>query len=261
MRWWVASAVAVLALLVAGCGRAPKGGASGGSDLAHDMAAFDRAFIPAWALTAQERSPMAPSAMRLLTERWDAFQRRYGKTLARDADGQAAVARVSADLHAAQASVGAGNLPAAHASLDAVRLTLLHTRQRAQIGYYLDAFTLYQTTLTAMQRVTRGKTAETLTDDDLNLMARYLPIALSQWDDVTRLPFDSDQFGFSAARSKGLEEGVARETTALHSLREALDTRDHALVLHKASDVQTAFMSAYLLFGDFERVKQAHGGR
>jgi len=221
----------------------------------HDMAAFDRAYIPARTLASQGQATSALKALRLLTDRWGAFRRRYGHDLEVDAASIQALAQVDAHIADANNAANTGQWPAVTDHLTSVGQILLTVRRSHQIAYYLDGITLLHSSLYAMTVVARDKSAETLSVDDIISITSHLPVAISQCEDLQQIPFDEELFSFTPAKTQTLRDGLTREANALRELRQALDLRDRGLLLLRIAAAEATFAGLPTLFGDFDRVK------
>ena len=98
----------------------------------------------------------------------------------------------------------------------------------------------------------KGKTPETLTTADLEIIRSHLPQAQAIWADVTAAPFDAALFGFTTEKQAALQKQQGAEATALSQLQAALDSGDMPAVIQRSVALKPAFSVLFMLFGDFD---------
>lgn len=220
-----------------------------------DMVVFDRAYIPALALTNEADAARAQTAVMLLRSQWELFkQAHYRQDGTKSAEWQAVFDEMDRRIVAADDATRNGNLPLAHTELEGVRTTLLQARRSNKIEYYLDYFTAFHTPMEAIVQATKGQTPATLSDAELAQIGQDLATARARWEELVQAEYDAPLFDLSAEKSAMLWTEMERESAALKELSAALQRGDQAAVLQTAPEIRTHFATAYRLFGDFDRV-------
>jgi len=238
-----------LSLLLGGCER---------KDLAKDMIAFDKAYIPALTLTGEKEVGPAKQALKILNEEWAAFVAKHGKEAEGNLELKRVLGQVGQLIQSANRIMNTtGDLPQAHQALESVRRAFFNFRKKSRIGYYLDNFNELQDTLGDIVWIERWRTPETLTDDEVKEIAETLKTAIGLCDRIQQEEFDTELFGFSAEKSARLRVEMGLESDALKSLQQAIERKDKAQIFRTVSPLRPHSNAAYILFGDFERVKKA----
>jgi hypothetical protein len=236
----------VLAVLTAGCTQA---------ELTRDMAALDRAYIPALSVTSAGNVPMSQKAMRVLTDTWQGFKAKYSDYSFDDA-WRADFAYVDAQIRSAAAIVSEGkNVVEAHEALEGVRERLLGTRHRLGIDYYVDYLTAFHGPMEGIFLPAKDKTPATLTDADIAKVRAALPDAKAAWSKVEGARLDNGVFAFSDAKLAEWRDAVKAEGEALRAVEAALHANDKAGLIKAAAALRGNFAKLFTLFGDFERLR------
>jgi hypothetical protein len=226
------------------------------SRLEKDMAAFDKAYIPALALTSQGDKEASEKAMKLTMAQWSVFKKRYAKFFTRkkaDKEDMKVIAIMIADAdHKIKSE---GKLDDAHETLEEVRNTFLKIRKRNSIDYYLDYTTKFEVPMEAIFLTARGKTAETLTDAMVLKIKDNVKIARQNWGNLQNASFDPALFSFTAKKDAQRLGYIQAETEAMNRLEKALGGGNKEEIIKSALGIKSNYVSLFLLFGDFERVR------
>jgi hypothetical protein len=223
-------------------------------DIRAEMAAFDRAFIPVWALTVEGRLDLAAKAIPLLQREWYGFkERHYGdKTL--DAGWRNDFDRIDALIREADAIIDGGRFPdLVRAPLERTAALLAGLRQRNGIDYYPDHLIAFRVVMDGI--VAAGRDKELKAESVERIRALY-PAAREAWG---RLPAagPGPVFHLTAAKSDALPGMIEAETSALVALGRALDANDAAAIAAAALAIRPPFLSVYYAFGDFHALMWA----
>jgi hypothetical protein len=218
-----------------------------------DMAALDRAYIAALALTSQEKLIPARRAMAVLVPTWQAFQAKYAQVNPSDPQWSVDFDDVDGRIHRADAIVTAGTaLLDAHEELEGVRITLMGLRERSGIDYYVDDLTRFHEPMETIVLAAKDKTPESFTPADLATIQAHLPEAQARWQRVVAHEFDAALFGFPESKQTALRAGIAAETEALAQLEQALAAGDTTAIVKRSVAIKPSFAALFMLFGDFE---------
>lgn len=230
---------------------------SAATRLQKDMVAFDRAYIPALALTSQDNRETAQKAMKLTAAQWSIFKKRYTKSFSKkkaDKEDLKVIAIMIADANHTIKSDG--KLEDVHETLEGVRNTFLKIRKRNSIDYYIDYTTAFHGPMESIVLTAKGKTAETLTDEMLLKIKNNFRTAQKAWNNLQNASFDPVLFSFSAEKDAQRKDYIKAETEAMGKLAKALEGDDKGTIIKAAMGIKTNFVNLFLMFGDFEKVKQ-----
>ncbi|MHB9106789.1 MAG: hypothetical protein ACYDCO_07015 [Armatimonadota bacterium] len=251
--------VAALCLLaIVGCGKTERRGNPIQVEVAlPDMVAFDRAYIPALALTNGGDAAKAKKAVALLVARWQELRAKYMDAPTLNPQWRADFDSINAMILTADRMMIEGKPPQeAHGVLEGVRTVLKDLRLGYSISYDLDALTLFHEPMEAIALAVQGKTAAQLTQNDLTTIEEQWRYANSIWQgQVVKAPFDPALFQLSADQDARLREELRLETGIMLELKAALDAKDAARVIQSAAALKPHFATLYKLFGDFSGVQ------
>ncbi|MDR7542982.1 MAG: hypothetical protein QN120_01880 [Armatimonadota bacterium] len=244
----------ILSALVLGLAMGPAGASSPG--LARDMAALDRAYIPALALTSQANVLLSVKAMAILVSQWQVFKSKYAGYIVADALWQADLVYVDEQIHKADAIVRTGeHLVDAHETLEGIRLRLLETRRRIGLEYYVDYLTEFHGPMEEIVLAAKDKTPATLIDTDVARIAQTLPEAWRTWLLVVHAPLDNEVFELSAAKLAQRQQALQAGTEILHALDQAVTDNSKEDIIKNAVTLKVNFAKLFMIFGDFDSLK------
>jgi len=245
-------------LAIMGCGKSAQRGTPIQVQVAlPDMVAFDRAYIPALALTNSGDAAKAKKAVALLVVRWQELRAKYVAAPTFNPQWRADFDSINAMILTADRMMIEGQpLQEAHGVLEGVRTVLKDLRLGYGISYDLDALTQFHEPMEAIALAVDGKTAAQLTADDLATIEEQWRYADSIWQgQVAKATFDPALFQLSADQEARLREELRLETGIMLELKAALDARDKARVIQSAAALKPHFATLYKLFGDFSAVQ------
>ena len=231
--------------------------AAASAGIEEDIVALDRAYIPALAVTSQEKLPESQRAMALLNRQWAEFKQRNPASRPGDPKWPADVAGIDQFLAETDRIVAAGGsgLEHAHEVLEGIRATLMDYRTRNKMPYYLDVLTHFHDAMEEIALAAKDRTPATLGDEQIAKMKTALAAADQRWAAVLAARVEP-AFAFTAARQQNLDQLLAGQTKALDTLREALAGSDRAAQLKAANGIKPAFAKIYMSFGDFEALRK-----
>jgi len=226
------------------------------ADLAKDMAALDRAYVPALAITNQDNVPMAQKALEVLLQRWESFKTKYAQMSGQDPEWQADTAYIEGQIQQAGAIVKTGkNIPQAHEALEGVRLRMLAARQRMKIDYYLDHLTVFHEHMEEIFTPAKNKTPATLTEEDVTRIARALPEAKAAWLKVESANFDNNLYKLSEQKLAERGKYLKAIPESLKNVESALQQKEKAELMKAATALRGNFSRLFILFGDYDSLK------
>jgi hypothetical protein len=217
-----------------------------------DWAAFDKAYIPALALSTQGDAEGSRKAMQGLTERWQAFSTAYAAARPSDPQWGRDFGAVGERIAKASALVAdATKLGAVHEVLEGVRTTFATLRGRNGIDYYVDYLTRFHEPMEEIVLSVKDRTVASLTDAEVAEVRRVLGEAEAVWDKAQKAGFDPAVFAFPAGKAAEREKLAAAETAALAALRTALAGGDKGTIVKAAAAIKPPYSKLFMLFGDF----------
>ncbi len=219
--------------------------------LKEDMVAFDRAYIPALAVTAEGKLPESQRAMEQLNKQWAAFKKQNANAKGADKQWKTDFADIQRMITEANKIVASGtDIEKAHEALEGVRLTMLDMRARRKMPYYVDMLTHFHDRMEEIALIAKDKTPATLSAEDVGKLRATLPDAEKRWADVKATRLDP-AFGFNAEQQDNLAKFVASESAALEALKQALTGDDRAAILKAATAIKPGFAKIFKAFGNF----------
>jgi len=208
--------------------------------LLEDMAAFERAFIPALALTNQPQQPAerVAASLRRLTGAWPGLRSAFS---GRGAALEQAIRAADAALPQAQRLLAEGRRADAHEALESIRPTFLEARRANGIELYVDRLTEFHHVMEETVKAAQGGAP----------LRGLLEQASALWTRAERPGFDAALFGFDDAKYAELRRRVQGERETIEALRAALERGETAQVRELAGQMKTRFAQIYVMFGDF----------
>ena len=207
-----------------------------------DMAAFERVFIPALALTNQPKQPAerVDQALRRLAVSWPEFRRRFSSEPAL----ASAATRTDRSLAQAQALLGEGKRAEAHEVLEGLRHAFLEARRAARIDLYVDRLTEFHDVMESFVKLAEA-----------GAPAAQARTALEQasalWRRAEQPAFDPALFAFDAPKYELLRKRIVSERALLDALEQSLARGERAETQDLAGRLKSGFAQIYVMFGDF----------
>jgi hypothetical protein len=223
-------------------------------DLVQAMAAFDRAYIPALALSNQGALEKTRKAALLLMRAWAKLKADY-RGYSGDDRWQTAFERVDEILVEAMDRAEKPDLPGFHEALEGVREIFTGLRGEYSIGYYIDYLNLYHETMEKIAGLGKVDSSEKLGEDKIKAIASLAPEAISRWKDLAGAPFDPKAYQFDAAKTGDLRNAIAAIGESVNRLETALQSRDGEAIASASQDLRPPYVKTFLMFGDFSELR------
>lgn len=230
-----------------------SGAADNAQALLDDFANFDRAYVPALALTKMGTPEASRKAMAKLKERWREFYAKCHKAMPKDSQWQKDFDQVSRAISEAAKHLAEGEQLEAHESLEAIRELLLESRRRNGLDYYLDHLTEFHATMEEIVLAVKVEKPSDLQEDTIKSIRGLTRKAIEQWERVKSATFQRQRFGFSDQKMTQREQLLKAETQALKQLADALDEDDKARIISTGTAIKPIFAKSFMLFGDFPK--------
>ena len=220
-------------------------------EVMHDMARFDRAYVPALVLTGtRDTTGRSVLAVKRLRQDWELVSAKYAGIFR----GGDTAMRISGIIEKADALVTTGDFEGAHAELERIRGLMMEARKSNGVEYYLDFLTDFHTTMEKMVSVVKDRDPSLMGTQDAEAIARLLPLARAQWKAVSEAPFSRGPFLFSRENEEALMEAVAAEAGAIEDLGAALRSRNMKLISRHTMLMKAGFARVFEMFGNFDSV-------
>ena len=236
----------------------PAVGFSTESNIVNDFVTLDKAYVPALFLTNMKKPEPSKESMRRLHRVWGSFYTRYYIFNNNDPQWKKDFDKIDRKIKEATQVVFAndGDLIEAHETLETVRYTLIDTRRRHNIDYFIDYLTDFHDPMEHIVLRAKGKTPQTLTGEDIAYIDKTLPHTMALWDKIVNADFDKALFGFKQDKLDQMQATMQAETQALEDLKTALsDNAAKDMVIKKAMGIKKNFAQLFSMFGDFQGLK------
>jgi hypothetical protein len=240
--------LAVLTVFVSGI-------ATANDDLKMEFVLLDRAFIPPLFLTNQGDIEFSKKAIKTLESHWIGFKTKNYNLLPNDPEWKRDLDKVEAIIQdAKQIILTGGSISKAHELLESIRYVFTNARRRNGVEYYIDHLTDFHVHMEAIFHRAVERNAVSFTEQDREFIAAECLKAVVIWNEVYKLIFNKELFGFSEKQESRRIELIESEAQALSLLQKALQTNDKAMIIKSAKGIRQSYSQLYLLFGDFRKI-------
>ncbi len=227
--------------------------------LTAEMAQVSRAYVPALFYTNNTAAPLpiaaaGKAALSRLDSRWQAFVVNSAATFP-----PATTAKPAVDTHLLaanntldQVSTYPADLSAAHEHLEDIRTVMLQMRRDNGIDDVMDTLTLAHRSMgDVVAAFTGATTPALLTQQHKADLTVQLANYTSAFNTLAARKIDSELFGFSPAKTQGIQAAVSASKQNNTALQDALLLNDNAAILAAANKVKPLFVKLFLAYGDF----------
>lgn len=222
------------------------------ASLLQDMAVLDRAYIPALFYSAEGEQNKSRKAMAKFIRGWEAFKKNNIDMGKFDPYWDEDLDKVENLIHRADSLIKDGNdLVAAHDELEKIRDVMLELRVRNSMDYFLDYMTRFHSSMEAILLTVKDKPAETLSEQDLEIVEQELKKAELLWQDVMSAKVDGKLFGFNKAQLKSVETLKLEQRDKIEQLQQVLAAGDKSAIIKSSLALRPVFARLFKMFGDF----------
>jgi hypothetical protein len=225
----------------------------GAATITDAMVTFDKAYIPVLALTSQGKAEPATKAIAILKALWPDWVKANTNAYA-DPGWARDIDRIGQIITRTEALMAKSDLAGAHEALESVREILMAQRDARGVPYYVDGLNHYHAAMEELAAVTAGKSAASISADDLAKLGSLTPGARDLWARAQQAPFDAAVYGFAGPRAEELRRTMQGTLLSIEAVDQAVRSGDRAAVLKAVDGLKPAFTKAFLMFGDFDRV-------
>jgi hypothetical protein len=223
------------------------------ADIVTDSAVFDKAYIPALAVTSQNDPEKSKSAMIKVNQSWSAFSSEYRQYKSGDDAWKKGFSDIDKWITKADGIVANGSgMTEAHNALETVRVILMQLRKKHGIDYFVDYQTAFHEPMEEIFLMAKGKTPETLTQQHIDSIRSLMPSLAARWSALQNAKFDPRQFGFDNARTAKLKQLMEAENNAIDALNKAITASDKSAIIQCAAAIKPPFAQIFMLFGEFQ---------
>jgi len=223
-------------------------------NLVQDMVRFDQAYIPALAMTSDEKPEPSRVAFSALLVEWESLKKAHFGEKSADQEWKSDFNKVDGYIGAAGKIIARGtNLKDAHEELEHIRVVFMRLRDRNGIDYYIDHLTRFHEPMEEIVLAAKGKTESTLADKDLVLIRQTLPRAKELWHATKTAEFNGALYGFNQQKTSMLHSLVEKEQAALQHLEQALQTKNKQAIISAAVAIKPNFAKIFKSFGRFPK--------
>lgn len=247
-------ALLTLALLLSSCATVEK---TDTTPFVKTMIRFDRAFIPALAMTSKGDPAGSVRAMSILSGEWTVIKPELIAFYPNDKIVASSMEAVDKSIMEASAKLAA-NAPLSeiHVILEAVKKPFIDIRVAKKIDYYPDLLDLYHSTMEEILSITADKTAAEISTTDMRLIKDLSVKGVDQWNVIQAGNLDSALFGFNESKTVSLKKSIEEGKNEAMSFVSTVESGDKEAVIKMAAGLKSFYTRVYLQFGDFERLKK-----
>ena len=222
------------------------------SELVKDMIKFDQLYIPVLALTSLGEVQGSRVAFASLEPVWLAFKNKYYSSSVNDPSWKKDFDKVNGYIKSSKNIRMKGtNLSQAHEQLEHVRVIFMGLRNRNGINYYIDHLTRFHEPMENIVLTVKGKTADTLSNKDVDTIKQTLPGAIDLWHKASDSRFDANLYGFNKNKVKMLKSTIKKEQTALMHLQQAIKENNKNRIIKTSLAIKPNFAKIFKAFGHF----------
>ncbi len=231
------------------------GGYAAPGDLPSTMAQLDKSYIPALGLSGQaDQQAKAKVAFVIFESEWSRFKSRFAASDGFDAAWAGDLESVSDAIAKAREELFENSDgPAAHEALEAVRMTLLESRTRQGIPYFIDSLTLFHNAMEDLLNDRPSKALGAWDTAERTRMAAYLDMAIQRWARVK----EAESLIAYAALSPNAEATYRTQWQTIDSIlsgaKNSLATGDEKTFSEALERLKPNFIKTFFLFGEFPR--------
>jgi hypothetical protein len=230
-------------------------------DYRQSFARFDQAYIPALALTKQEKADPSRAALRRLARRWEQLRPILADAMAEDSKWPKELETIDQAIRDAARQVHDGQIVEAHETLEVIRDLMMQARRRQNISYPLDALSDFHTVMEEIVKPAMKYTPDSITDEEIKRLDTLCRVADEKWTVAEGTEFDMNLFGLDPSRARSLRNFIGEERRAISNLHNALKKQDKQKIIKTARGLKPPFAKTYMFFGDFPQPAGPAGNR
>lgn len=256
--------VSLVSLMAVGCGSNPSTETTATSEetdmkvaeLVKDMALLDRAYIPAVAMTKQEKEGPSKKSIAMLNSQWGEFYEKYYNFNPADTNWTKDFDEITTVINEAETLINEGSLAEAHEVLEKTFALRKKLRERNDIYYYLDVLDQFHWSMETIIHSVLDRTPEDISDDKLPMLENFLANAKENLAAIKNAEMDNTIFNLPEKKLAQIPTLIAAEEESLNAFEQALKNGDKEAIIKTGLAVKPNYAKLFTLFGDMEKVKQ-----
>lgn len=221
------------------------------STLVSEMAALDRAILPAASYSNQGKAKEAKLAVSRLQSQWAVFFAATKDGFPGDKQWTMLLDKVDDRMAEISTASEKGDWAEVHEILEGVRNTFEDYRSQRHIPYYLDGLSRYRRVLEQTTTVLTNKTASDLTDADIHFVASMLPDLKVAWASVQSAHLDAELFELDAEKIAEIRSSMDAVRTNIEKLEMVVAGGSRDQIFGALRLLKPSLKKAFLLFGRF----------
>ena len=222
------------------------------ADLLSFSAAFDRVYIPALALTNQQKQAPSEAAIARLSESAATMTPDAVRLLSLASGDSESWTAIQEAITQAETLVHTGELSEAHEALEPIRGLLTRDRKQVGLAYPIDRLNEFHDVMETIVKPAMKAMPQDLDENYLAKLKGSAVEASTLWSRVEQTSFKSPDFQLTDEDKHKLEQMISAEREALGTLQRALRDGDPTTILQASKAIKPPFAKAYMLFGEFE---------
>jgi hypothetical protein len=226
--------------------------------LLHDMAEFDKAYIPVLYYVRQGEMDNAKRAVFFLNHSWQKVNRKYKNLNSENDDWQEAFRMTDAWLSDAYFSIDAMQPKEAYIFLDHVRYQMMDLRIKNDIDYYLDDVWEFEASLDLAEEVAVDQMLCLLDYCEFEDIVKDLN---EQWKIMTKAKVAAELFDLNAEDLKVLKNKKEKLQAAIIVFNQAVEEMERENLAMTATFLRQAYLEYLAGFGDFISSKHYYASR
>ncbi len=225
--------------------------------LLHDMAEFDKAYIPVLYYVRQGEMDNAKRSVFFLNHSWQKVNRKYKDLNPGNDDWQEAFRMTDAWLSDAYFSIDAMQPKDAYIFLDHVRYQMMELRGQYDIDYYLDDVWEFEASLDLAEEVAIDQMLCLLDYCEFEDIVKDMN---EQWKIVEKAKVNAELFDLNAEELKVLDNQKKKLQEAIIVFNQAVEEMEGENLAMTATFLRQAYLEYLAGFGDFISSKHYYAG-
>lgn len=214
----------------------------------HDMAEFDKAYIPVLYYVRQGEMDNAKRSVFFLNHSWQKVNRKYKNLNPGNDDWEEAFRMTDAWLSDAYFSIDAVQPKDAYIFLDHVRYQMMELRSQHDIDYYLDNVWEFEASLDLAEEVAIDQMLCLLDYCEFEDIVKDMN---EQWKIVEEAKFDAELFNLDPEDLKVLNNQKEKLQEAIIVFNQAVEEMEGENLAMTATFLRQAYLEYLAGFGDF----------
>ncbi len=226
-------------------------------ELLKNMAAIDKALIPALYLTSINKQFSSLEALSKLKPQINHFIQKYENKNPSDQYWNRDIDNIKAHIKYADEHVKSNHLKQANIQdLDPLSESLIKMRNRNSLGlYYPDALKSLHSMAQSMASSLNGNIPEDAFQTVLQSTQNMLKLIKQNFEQIKAAKLDNTLYQIPQKKRQYLQQVFEQAEKAFVEIDSSITSGDKARIQHAYRELPKHFVEAYLVFGDFESLQ------